>query len=51
MTQEGISPDGYISGATVHNYLSELARDHIRRTRLETTVVAMHKRHDGGWTI
>lgn len=40
MQKEGISPDGFISGQTIHNHLASFARDHdlLRRIRLNTRV-------------
>ena len=45
MRKEGITPDGYISGDTIHRYLNDFARDYdlVRRTRLRTKVVRVER--------
>ena len=42
MRNEGVTADGYISGDTIHTYLSDFAQDFdlVRRTRLETSASA-----------
>ncbi|KAM5457081.1 hypothetical protein McanMca71_004788 [Microsporum canis] len=54
MKNENISPDGFISGTAIHNYLVSFARDHglLGRTRLETRVVAVERGSNGsGWIL
>ncbi|WEW58623.1 FAD-dependent monooxygenase dep4 [Emydomyces testavorans] len=54
MKKEGISPDGFISGATIHDYLANFAKDHdlIRRTRLKTRVTRVRRNSNGlGWIL
>ncbi|KAJ5736902.1 monooxygenase [Penicillium malachiteum] len=50
MRREGITGDGYISGATINTYLNEFARDYdlIRRTRLNTKVIKLERLPDDG---
>ncbi|XXG97588.1 hypothetical protein Hte_003894 [Hypoxylon texense] len=53
MRREGITPDGYISGKTINNYLNEFAEDFdlVRRTRLRTHVDNVSKLPEGGWRL
>ncbi|KAL8757681.1 MAG: hypothetical protein Q9184_004142 [Pyrenodesmia sp. 2 TL-2023] len=53
MQKEGLTEDRYISGETVHRYLSDFARDNdlVRRTRLETRVEHVEKSATGAWRI
>jgi dimethylaniline monooxygenase (N-oxide forming) len=54
MKNDGISPDGYIPGTTVHEYLVNFARDHDlnRRIRLRTNVVSVKRGLNGhGWAL
>ncbi|KAI1780608.1 cofactor FMO1 FAD enzyme [Hypoxylon cercidicola] len=53
MRREGITPDGYISGKTINNYLNEFAQDFdlVRRTRLRTKVDNVNKLPEGGWRL
>ncbi|KAM5462049.1 FAD-dependent monooxygenase dep4 [Microsporum ferrugineum] len=54
MKNENISPDGFISGTSIHNYLVSFARDHdlLGRTRLETREVAGERGSNGsGWIL
>lgn len=54
MKQGGLSPDGYIPGTTVHEYLVNFAEDHnlTRRTRLNTNVVRVERGlGGGGWAL
>ena len=53
MKKEGISPDGYIPGTTIHNYLVDFARDFdlTRRIRLETNVIGVDKLAQNGWRL
>lgn len=58
MRNEGITPDGYISGDTIHQYLNDFARDYdlVRRTRLRTKVQRVERLPGGsddgaGWRL
>jgi thioredoxin reductase len=53
MKKEGITPDRYISGETIHNYLIDFARDYdlVRRTRLRTVVTNVEKLDKDRWRI
>jgi len=53
MKKEGITPDRYISGNTIHNYLNDFARDYdlVRRIRLRTTVTNVEKLDRDGWRL
>ena len=54
MKKEGISPDGYIPGTTVHDYLVDFANDYdlTRRTLLKTNVSGVTRGLEGrGWTL
>ncbi|KAH8704704.1 putative monooxygenase [Talaromyces proteolyticus] len=53
MKKEGLTPDRYISGNTIHNYLYSFAKDYdlVRRTRLETTVTNVEKMVSGSWRL
>lgn len=54
MKKEGITPDRYISGLTIHNYLNDFAMEHdlIRRIRLRTTVTRVEKlEKHRGWRL
>ena len=53
MKAEGLSPDRYISGATIHNYLNSFAHDHdlARRIRLRTSVTKVEKLDENGWRL
>ncbi|KAL6861990.1 cofactor FMO1 FAD enzyme [Trichoderma novae-zelandiae] len=53
MKHEGITEDGYISGETIHNYLTDFAWDYdlVRRTRLKTTVTQVLRTPSGGWRL
>jgi cation diffusion facilitator CzcD-associated flavoprotein CzcO len=54
MKNEGISPDGFISGQTIHNYLASFAEDHglMRRIRLRTRVSQVGRNASGrGWVV
>ncbi|KAK4243206.1 hypothetical protein C7999DRAFT_18416 [Corynascus novoguineensis] len=53
MRHEGISPDGYVSGHTIHAYLNDFAWDHdlVRRTRLGTRVTEVSQLPGGGWRL
>ncbi|KAH6616035.1 cofactor FMO1 FAD enzyme [Chaetomium sp. MPI-SDFR-AT-0129] len=53
MRHEGISPDGYVSGDTIHTYLNDFAWDHdlVRRTRLGTRVTEVSQLPGGGWRL
>lgn len=53
MKKEGLTPDRYISGNTIHGYLNDFAKDHdlVRRTRLNTTVTNIEKADDGMWRL
>lgn len=53
MKKEGISADRYISGSTIHHYLTGFAKtyDLVRRTRLGTTVTTVKKLNQGGWQL
>lgn len=54
MKKEGVSPDGYIPGTTVHEYLVNFAKDYdlTCRTRLKTTVSRVTRALEGrGWTL
>ncbi|KAI9819301.1 MAG: hypothetical protein M1827_007458 [Pycnora praestabilis] len=53
MKKEGLTPDRYIGGQTIHNYLRDFADDQdlTRRIRLGTTVTKVEKAHDGGWRL
>ena len=52
MKKEGLSPDRYISGETIHNYLNDFARDFdlVRRIRLDTRVTKAEKLGTG-WRL
>ncbi|KAH6603961.1 cofactor fmo1 fad enzyme [Trichoderma cornu-damae] len=53
MKHEGITEDGYISGETIHTYLTDFAWDYdlVRRTRLRTTVKQVLRTPSGGWRL
>ncbi|EEP76518.1 predicted protein [Uncinocarpus reesii 1704] len=54
MKKEGLSPDGFISGATIHEYLASFAEDHdlTQRIRLETRVTHVARNSNGlGWVL
>ena len=54
MSQEGVSPDGFVSGATIHKYLANFARDYdlTDRIRLRTKVVHVKRNsHERGWVL
>lgn len=53
MKKEGLSPDRYISGDTIHHYLQSFAEDYdlIPRIRLNTQVTNVEKTSDGGWQL
>ncbi|EER28767.1 Flavin-binding monooxygenase-like family protein [Coccidioides posadasii C735 delta SOWgp] len=54
MKKEGISGDGFISGATIHKYLANFAKDHdlVPRVRLETRVNQVKRNSNGcGWVL
>ncbi|CAI7658403.1 unnamed protein product [Penicillium glandicola] len=54
MKNEGISPDGFISGQAIHNYLAKFAEDHdlMRRVRLRTRVTKVRRNDSGsGWIV
>ena len=54
MKKEGISPDGYIPGTTVHEYLVNFARDHdlTHRICLRTNIVGVERGPGGrGWAL
>lgn len=53
MKKEGLTPDRYIGGQTIHNYLHDFAKDHdlIRRTRFNTTVTKVEKVANEGWLV
>ncbi|KAJ5788015.1 cofactor FMO1 FAD enzyme [Penicillium paradoxum] len=53
MKREGITADGYVSGETIHQYLSDFAQDFdlVRRTRLKTTVMTVSQLDDKTWHL
>ena len=53
MKKEGISPDRYISGVTIHNYLNDFAKDYdlVHRVRLRTTVTNVEKLDKDSWRL
>ncbi|KAL8852237.1 MAG: hypothetical protein Q9221_002839 [Calogaya cf. arnoldii] len=53
MKREGLTPDRYISGNTIHGYLNDFAKDHdlVRRIRLNTTVSNIDKADSGIWRL
>ncbi|KXH27268.1 cofactor FMO1 enzyme is FAD [Colletotrichum simmondsii] len=55
MSKDDISPDGFVSGKTIHNYLDSFARDHnlLPRLRLQTRVTRVARRPAGseGWIL
>ena len=53
MKRENITSDRYISGETIHKYLSDFARDCdlTRRLRLETHIEKVEKSPIGGWKL
>ena len=53
MKNVDISPDRYIPGSTIHDYLNDFARayDLVRRIRLETTVTNVEKLDKDGWRL
>lgn len=54
MPKEGISPDGFVSGQTIHNYLASFAEDHhlSERIRLRTRVTKISRAtEDNGWDL
>ncbi|KAL8727153.1 MAG: hypothetical protein Q9166_006249 [cf. Caloplaca sp. 2 TL-2023] len=53
MKKEGLTPDRYISGNTIHGYLNDFAKDHdlVRRIRLNTTVTNIEKSKSDLWQL
>ncbi|KAK0370508.1 cofactor FMO1 enzyme is FAD [Colletotrichum limetticola] len=55
MSKDDISPDGFVSGKTIHNYLDSFARDHnlLPRLRLRTRVTGVARRPAAseGWIL
>ncbi|KAK7178340.1 putative monooxygenase [Paraphaeosphaeria sporulosa] len=53
MKKEGLSPDRYISGRTINNYLLSFAKDHDleRRTRLNTQVSKVERIYNDKWLL
>lgn len=53
MSQEGLSPDGFVSGATIHKYLDNFARDHnlMDRIRLKTKVTHVRRSSNNRWIL
>ncbi|KAJ5762642.1 cofactor FMO1 FAD enzyme [Penicillium manginii] len=54
MKNEGISPDGFISGQAIHNYLASFAKDNdlMRYIRLQTRVSHVRRNADHkGWIV
>ncbi|OKL57961.1 hypothetical protein UA08_06761 [Talaromyces atroroseus] len=53
MKKKGLTPDRYISGNTIHEYLNSFAQDYdlMRRIRLNTTVENVEKMAGGGWRL
>jgi dimethylaniline monooxygenase (N-oxide forming) len=53
MPAEGLSPDRYISGKTIHDYLYNFAKDHdlVRRVRLGTEVSSIENMASGSWRL
>ncbi|KAI9785108.1 MAG: hypothetical protein M1816_000519 [Peltula sp. TS41687] len=59
MNKEGLTPDRYISGETIHRYLNDFARDFdlVDRIRLETKVTKVQRLrtvgndHGAGWRL
>lgn len=55
MSKDDISPDGFVSGKTIHNYLDSFARDHdlLCRLRLKTRVERVKRRPSSsrGWVL
>ncbi|KAL6229643.1 hypothetical protein BDW75DRAFT_249454 [Aspergillus navahoensis] len=54
MKNEGISPDGFISGQAIHNYLVSFAEDHdlVRHIRLRTRVTQVRRNaNNQGWIM
>ena len=53
MKKEGLTPDRYISGNTIHNYLNDFAKDHdlVRRIRLNTAVLNIEKTDSELWRL
>nr|D2E9W9.1 RecName: Full=FAD-dependent monooxygenase DEP4; AltName: Full=Depudecin biosynthesis cluster protein 1 [Alternaria brassicicola]ACZ57547.1 predicted monooxygenase [Alternaria brassicicola] len=55
MPKDDISPDGFVSGKTIHNYLTSFTRDHnlLPRLRLNTRVERVRRGPSdaGGWVL
>ncbi|KAF1841193.1 cofactor FMO1 enzyme is FAD [Cucurbitaria berberidis CBS 394.84] len=55
MSKDDMSPDGFVSGKTIHNYLDSFARDHnlLPRLRLKTRVERVRRgpSDSGGWIL
>ena len=53
MKMEGLTPDRYISGNTIHGYLNDFAKDFdlVRRIRLNTSVTNIEKTQSGMWRL
>lgn len=53
MKKEGLTPDRYISGQTIHNYLDTFAKDYdlVRRTRLNVQVAKVEHLDGDGWRL
>jgi len=44
MSRDGLSPDGFVSGATIHNYLDQFARDYKLRDHMRLMTKVVHVR-------
>ena len=53
MMAEGLSPDRYISGQTIHDYLNSFARnnDLVKRIRLRTSVTKVERAGKSSWYL
>ncbi|KAM7189491.1 cofactor FMO1 enzyme is FAD [Naviculisporaceae sp. PSN 640] len=54
MVDPELSPDGFVSGESIHEYLARFARDHhlLSRTRLQTRVIQVCRGPGGdGWSL
>ncbi|KAH8698988.1 putative monooxygenase [Talaromyces proteolyticus] len=53
MKKEGLTPDRYISGQTIHDYLNGFARDYdlVRRIRLNVQVTKLDHLDGSGWRL
>lgn len=48
MSREGLSPDGFVSGATIHNYLDQFAKDYDLTNHIRLRTKVLHVERSSG---